>query len=425
MRAVVVLLWLSALAYGEPRPLVGVRVEGKTKVTETTATRLARLELGQPVDDSMLPQIEAALISSELFKTATAKLEEAPGGYTLVVTVVDKLSWIVAPTVYALPHSWSVGAGYAENNLFGDEKKLLLYGQVGNVNSLFFGTYFDPAVRGSQLQLRFDVYLVHRVVDEYDNDPANPTSYTIDRTSTWTFLDAGLLVGWRFYWWLIADARFKPAYAMYTDYGTGLPPDKDGWDVSVQNRLTLDRRQHRYGVTWGPFAQLMFETSVPGLDSYGYQLLWLRSYYSWRFFAEHELEIRVQGNVGRHLPFHDEITLGAAQDLRGYPVDMIRGDRRATARVEYSVPIFKWKMFAFRGIGFWDGGYVGFFWRDPSHRDYLPTQTDGSHWIRNDVGGGLRVYVGNVVLPLLGLDVAYGIEGRRAEVYFEVGLTDF
>jgi hypothetical protein len=29
------------------------------------------------------------------------------------------------------------------------------------------------------------------------------------------------------------------------------------------------------------------------------------------------------------------------------------------------------------------------------------------------------------VLPLLGLDVGYGIEGRRPEVYFEVGLTDF
>ena len=415
---------MTSLAYGESRPLVGVRVEGKTKVTETTATRLSRVELGTAVDEAMLPQIEAALISSELFKTATAKLEEAPGGYILVVTLDDKLSWIVAPTVYVLPHTWAVGAGFAENNLFGAEKKLLLYGQGGNVTSLFFGTYFDPAVRGSPLQLRFDLYLLHRVVDEYDNDPALPTTYTIDRTSTLTFLDAGLLVGWRFYWWLIADVRFKPSYARYTDYGA-VAPDKDGWDVSVQNRLTLDRRQHHHGVTWGPFAQLMFETSVPGLDSYGYQLVWLRTYYSWRFFREHELEIRLQGNLGRHLPFHEEVTLGAAQDLRGYPVDMFRGDRRATARLEYSVPIVKWKMFAFRGIGFWDGGYVGFSWRDPSHRDYLPTQTDGSYWIRNDLGVGLRLYVGSVVLPLLGLDVAYGIEGRHAEFYFEIGLTDF
>ena len=31
----------------------------------------------------------------------------------------------------------------------------------------------------------------------------------------------------------------------------------------------------------------------------------------------------------------------------------------------------------------------------------------------------------NVVLPLVGLDFGYGIEGHSPEVYFEVGLTDF
>jgi hypothetical protein len=29
------------------------------------------------------------------------------------------------------------------------------------------------------------------------------------------------------------------------------------------------------------------------------------------------------------------------------------------------------------------------------------------------------------VLPLLGLDLAYGVEARSTEVYFELGLTDF
>ncbi|HEY5920832.1 MAG TPA: hypothetical protein VIV11_04140, partial [Kofleriaceae bacterium] len=75
--------------------------------------------------------------------------------------------------------------------------------------------------------------------------------------------------------------------------------------------------------------------------------------------------------------------------------------------------------------GFYDAGYVGFHWRDDETRDYLPTQHDGAHWFRSNVGGGLRIYVGNIVLPLLGLDVSYGLEGKRREVYFELGLTDF
>jgi hypothetical protein len=104
---------------------------------------------------------------------------------------------------------------------------------------------------------------------------------------------------------------------------------------------------------------------------------------------------------------------------------MFRGDRRTTGRLEYSIPLFKWKSLAFRALGFWDTGYVGFYWRAPDHRNYLPSQHDGAYWIRNDVGAGLRVYVGSIVLPLLGFDVAYGIEGQHPEVYFELGLTDF
>jgi len=29
------------------------------------------------------------------------------------------------------------------------------------------------------------------------------------------------------------------------------------------------------------------------------------------------------------------------------------------------------------------------------------------------------------VLPLLGVDFGYGLEGRNLEIYFELGLTDF
>ena len=93
---------------------------------------------------------------------------------------------------------------------------------------------------------------------------------------------------------------------------------------------------------------------------------------------------------------------------------------------QYSVPIAKWKIFAFRALAFYDSGYVAFHFRDPSGmRKYLPTESDGAHWFRNDVGGGIRIYVSNVVLPLLGLDFGYGLEGHSPEIYFEIGLTDF
>jgi outer membrane protein insertion porin family len=424
---------LPAQAEDQPRPIVGFRVRGKSKLTERTCGWLSHVEVGDPVTPEMIPQLEAALMSSELFETATVTLEDAPGGVLVVATLKDKLSWIAAPTLFVLPSHWAVGAGYAESDINGENKKMLLYGQLGNRTSLFLGTFLDPSVRGTKWQTRFDIYLLHEITDEYANPVNDAASFAIDRSTTMTFLDAGALIGYRLAWWLVGDLRLRGAYVYYRDAHaddaaqTPLPvPEKDGWDLSLQARMTIDARSHKYGVTWGPYAQLILEPSVPGLDSYHYQLLKARAYYSWRFFEEHELELRTRLLTGRNLPFHEEQTLGGVPDLRGYAVDQFRGDLAWMARAEYSVPLAKWRFFAFRALGFWDSGFEA----DYDHparatRNYLPDQIEGRTWFRNDVGVGFRVYVKSIVLPLLGLDLGYGLESRAPEVYFEIGLTDF
>ena len=414
-----------------PRAVVGFRVDGKSKTTATTIGYLAHIRLGDPVTPAMIPQLNLALMSSELFKTATVALEDAPGGYTIVATLDDKLSWIIAPTIFILPSSYAIGLGYAENNLFGEDQKLLLYGQIGNRSSFVFGTYLDPRVEGTPLLVRYDLYFLRHIQDEYAN--ASPTSKAVARESTQDFLDVGALVGWTFAWWATADVRLRTAFVKFHDANLGddaktptAVPEKDGWDSTAMFHITLDHRRHRYGLTSGPYLQLTGEASLPGLDDYHYQDVLVRAYYSWELFTGHELEVRGQLNAGRHLPFHEELTIGGVSDLRGYAVDQFRGDRRAVVRAEYSVPIARIRSFAFRALGFWDAGYVGFGDRDPSGgRDYLPSQRDGTNFLRNDVGVGLRLYVSSVVLPLLGLDFGYGIEGHSPEVYFEVGLTDF
>jgi outer membrane protein insertion porin family len=327
-----------------------------------------------------------------------------------------------------LPGNQAVGVGYAENNFRGLDQKILLYGQIGTQTSLFFGTFLDPAYHGTKLTWRADIYAFHRSIDEYTNPPDDPRSFAIERTTTATYLGGGALIGWNFLWWLAGDLRLRGAYVYFRDAqdarGQPLPtPEKDGWDVTLQAHLTLDHRHHRYGVTWGSYAQLDLEPSIPGLDSYGYQLMMLRAYQSWRLFDEHELEVRGHFDAGRHLPLHEDLTIGGVADLRGYDVDQFRGDVRAVFRAEYSVPLFRWRFFAFRALGFYDTGYAGFYNRR-SERDFLQNQL-GAGYVRNDVGAGLRVYLDNIVLPLLGLDLGYGIEGHSPEVYFEVGLTDF
>src|SRR5206468_4572174 len=126
-------------------------------------------------------------------------------------------------------------------------------------------------------------------------------------------------------------------------------------------------------VTRGPFAQIVLEPSVPGLDSYGYVNGYVRAYYSWELFCEHQLELRALGYSAYHLPLHEDNAIGGVSDLRGYPTDQFRGDLNVVARAEYSVPLFKWWFFAFRGLGFYDGGYARFVW-PTLDRIYLPDQ---------------------------------------------------
>jgi outer membrane protein assembly factor BamA len=417
---------------GDRRPIAGFAVRGSSKVQPMTLGYLAHVEIGDLVGPDDIPELEQALMSSELFTKVEVSLELALGdpqaGVIVVATADDKHSWIVAPTVFALPGNRAFGVGYAENNLGGRDQKVLLYGQIGTRTSLFFGTFLDPAYRGSKLTFRTDLYAYRKQVDEYRNPHDDARDFAIARSTEATYLGGGALIGWNFRWWLVGDLRLRGAYVFFrnseTPEGQALDtPEHDGWDVTLQAHLTLDNRHHLRGVKWGSYAQLDLEPSVPGVDDYGYQLAMLRAYHSWRLLGQHELELRGHFNIGRHLPLHEDFTLGGVADLRGYDVDQFRGDVRAVARVEYSVPLFQWRFLAFRAIGFYDTGYAGFHFRRPD-RDFLPNQTSDGY-ARNNIGTGLRIYLNNIVLPLLGLDFGYGIEGRSPEVYFEVGLTDF
>jgi outer membrane protein assembly factor BamA len=408
-------------------------MRGKTKTTDRTARYLARTEPGELVGPSDIPRLHQAFLSSELFETVSVSLERAPGGYLVVATVKDKHSWIIAPTLYVLAGARAFGVGFAENNLRGQNQKLLLYGQIGDRDSMLFATYLDPSVAGTPVSYRYDFYAYRRVVREFANPTEDPTNNDIARESTTTYLGGGFLVGWRFAWWLTTDFRLRGAHVSFDDsHDPDVPdqplvaPEKDGWDVSAQWRLTLDARHYRYGVRWGPFLQLVGDTTIPGLDDYNYSIATMRAYYSWRLFEEHQLELRGIIGVGRGLPFHEELSLGGVGDLRGYAQDRFRGDLRMLGRFEYSVPLAKWRTFAFRAVAFWDAGLAGLFRpRTDPRRDYLPDHVAGTQWARNDVGAGFRVYVKAVVLPLLGLDIAYGVEARAPEVYFQLGLTDF
>jgi outer membrane protein insertion porin family len=86
-----------------------------------------------------------------------------------------------------------------------------------------------------------------------------------------------------------------------------------------------------------------------------------------------------------------------------------------------------------RGLGFWDTGYINNLTcgacqpgdTTNPQRNYLPDSAlHGLEGFKNSVGVGTRFYLRSIVLPLLGLDVGYGLEARDFQVYLAIGLTD-
>src|SRR5450432_4666340 len=111
--------------------------------------------------------------------------------------------------------------------------------------------------------------------------------------------------------------------------------------------------------------------------------------------------------------------------MRGWLNNQFRGDARALVNLEYSVPMFTIEGLSFRGIGFIDSSYTTFLTTDNPERNYLPNSAGrGLAPFKNSIGVGTRLFLRQIVLPLLGLDFGYGLEAHQLEIYLAIGLTD-
>jgi outer membrane protein insertion porin family len=430
-------------------------VEGNTKTTTDTVLLIATIAVGDDWTSDLLDRVKANLVSSGLFKdvegfwsacgpATTPRCDEA--GVRVNLTVRDKHSWVIAPTFYNQPTNTGGGLGFGENNLFGENQKLLLYGQVATGDSFFIGAWVIPALGGTRFYAQLDTWLKTSRVIEY----APPTGYTNIpepvRQSRMNYLNGGVKLGIELFRGLKLDARLRGAHVSYRDVHaltndlaaiTSDPsadilnppsPGKAGWDISNELSLTIDRRADWYGVQTGYRYQAAFEYAVPELGSdFHYYLSTLSLYRAVQVLERHNLVARAQINVGHNLPFQQELTMGGTA-MRGYLNGQFRGDLRVTGNVEYSLPVFTIAGLSVRALGFFDSGYTTLQRTSNAERTYLPrsarADTSALAPFKNSVGLGTRLYLRQIVLPLLGLDFGYGLEARDLQVYLAIGLTD-
>ncbi len=435
---------LDAEASGEIGEIV---VEGNTKTTSDTVTYIAKLDVGDPWTRDLVEPTRVLLVSSGLFKDVEVYSDRRLDGRVRVhLLVKDKHSWVIAPAFYNQPTNTGGGVGFGENNLFGSGQKLLLYGQVATGDSFFIGAWQLPQISGSHFHAQFDTYLARSRIFEYQTATAYLASPRAVRESKMTYLNGGAKIGIDLFLGLKFDIRLRGARVKFdkvhlakgatiTDIDPMADPNappppidkpgKEGWDVSNEYDLIIDHRANWYGIQTGYKYTLSYERSVAALGSdFHYYSVGLSLYRAKQIFERHNLVWKFNTAYGHDLPFEQEYMMGGTS-MRGWINNQFRGNVKVLSNLEYSVPMLSAFGLSIRGLGFWDSGYVAFTNTDNPERNYLPEAGRlGAAPFKNSIGVGTRFYLRQVVLPLLGLDVGFGLEARDVHVYLAIGLTD-
>jgi hypothetical protein len=243
--------------------------------------------------------------------------------------------------------------------------------------------------------------------------------------SSLAYGDAGCVHG--------ADGTIGDITGDPTSDPTNIPkPGNEGWDVSNELTVTFERKSNWFGVQRGRRVKFSYEYAVPHLSDFHYYRVGAELFRGWQVLEHHNLVLRSSLNVGHHLPFQQELLTGGT-NARGWLNNQFRGDFQALGTMEYSLPLFEIYGFSVRGLGFWDSSYTTFLATDNPERNYLcatrsssctSLETRGLAPFKNSVGVGTRLLLRQIVLPLLGLDLGYGLESRDVQVYLAIGLTD-
>ncbi|HEX5063485.1 MAG TPA: BamA/TamA family outer membrane protein [Kofleriaceae bacterium] len=424
-------------------------VEDNTKTTSDTVEVLAGIETGDSWNASMVDVVKTRLVSSGLFKDVEVYWTRIPEGVVVHILAKDKHSWVIAPAFYNQPTNVGGGIGFGENNLFGQNQKLLLYGQIATGDSFFIGAWVIPSIGGTRFYSQLDTYLKSGRNIEY----TAPDSWLVEkdeirpiRESRIHYLNFGVKLGIELWRGVKVDTRLRAASVSYQDVHLSdgatmadikpgpdpmvVPaPGMEGTDVSNEWSFTIDRRANWYGVQEGRKYTVSYEHATPSLGSdFRYWLASFSAFRAYKVLDRHNLILKGAVNYGHNLPFQQEFQTGGTS-MRGWLNNEFRGDFRTLANLEYSVPMFTIHGFSVRGLAFWDSAYTTFINTTDNEtdgvRNYLPnSEVRGLDGFKNSVGVGTRFYLRQIVLPLLGLDFGYGLEARDVQIYLAIGLTD-
>lgn len=403
------------LLFPDPAPLREIRVEGLRRTREQVVLDLVPVRPGELVTARSVVETEEEIIDSNLFAEVAVVPErprDAPETLDLVVTVREK--WTLIPLPFFLTDGSSVSGGFflIESNLLGRNKQLItaLFGGGDGISGFF--AYVDPSVLGTPWNWRLSSGLGRNDSDHVLPDGTQVRSYTQQTASFGTGL------GYRFTREIRAGAGVRVELRDTEDFDPGLDPAEPAGgtfvepDVTVQYDGTRPRGVLRLGPEVRSRGRMVFggdenESTAPSHRDPGWEVS-AQAGYSVPFISAREGRARflVSGGTGEMSP-DDKQGISARDGFRTLPYQRTVADQWASGAAFLEVPVLDRSWGALVLSHYWEGGAF-----DDSAHD--PVFFGGP-------GGGFRVFLREVAIPAVGLDLAYNLVDPSFVFSFTIG----
>ena len=439
-----IVIGLSATrAWAVGEIITDVRVLNAVRTDEETVRSIAGLSIGQTLGTDTLDVVRERLHTSGMFSDVNVYWEPYQDGVRVNIYIKEKFPWAPLPTFSYSPGNISAGAFIGHGNLFGRGKRGLIGGRISNVDSGALVVYEDPAVWGSWLFFNLKGRFQMQIIPEYSNRYADHSDMELApmrNTKLRAYggeINLGVAwlrkvrtsIGWTFDRNDVLWSAPNLSGNTYAQAIEGMPAAAaSARRGAINGSVTFDFRARQHAVMYGNSLGFSLDVGNSSWGSDHHLRYWKASTnyeHGIRFFRRHNLILRAGGHVGDNLPFWSENSAGGT-NLRGYLYRQFQGDTHLRTQVEYHFPLFSLWGLEVRGLIFNDTAAI-WYRKLPSPnldgtayeprddgRQFLPPAYLRQGFIfdqdmHSSAGAGIRFYLRSVAIPLVGLDVGYGL----------------
>jgi len=384
-------------------PVIGeLRVEGNARTQTDVILRAAEVSPGSHYAEDLPDRVRQRVYNLRVFDTVAVLPERHGDAVDLMIHVTERWTLLPIPFASASGDIYRVGAFLVDSNFIGRHKTAVAGGYYGNHGSGGFIYYQDPELNGTQWQTTLQASYFGAVRERFQSGMSVDAFHERRAEAFWAIgyriaHTVTLLPGW-----FITDVRLD------AQGGYPMPTVGSGFLEGPTLTVDLDASDFRLYFQAGVQNHLHFESSLAGAGAArSYLRVTDRFQAATRLLWDHALIVQADFAYGTSAALPDIFLLGGQTGSRGFHTQGLWAQRMATAALEYHVPVWRPSWGIWTVLGFVDAGALD----GPSGRmGYVQP------------GAGFRMFLRQIALPALGVDVAYSLDEHSLWLGVSAGL---